>query len=61
MKKSQKINIFTTFSDAEESNAQKAANQSPLDRIKETVNLILRVYPINENNSNNHRIYFDRE
>ena len=61
MKNSQKINIFKTFSDAEESNAQKAVNQSPLDRIKETVQLILRVYPINENNSNNHRIYFDRE
>ena len=61
MKNSQKINIFHSFLDAEESNARKAANQNPLDRIKETVKLILRIYPINENNSNNHRIYFDRE
>jgi hypothetical protein len=36
-------------------------NQNPVDRIRETVQLILRVYSTNEKKPRINKIYFDKE
>ncbi len=56
-----KINIFNSISKAEEAQVKYVSEQSPLDRIKETVELILRVYSIEPKKPNTNRIYFDKE
>ena len=58
MKHSQKINLFRTIEEAEEFNAYQVFIQSPKDRIRETVKLILRVYSVNKKVSSN-KINFD--
>ena len=58
MKNSQKINLFRTIEEAEEFNAYQVFVQSPKDRIRETVELILRIYPKKERASIN-KINFD--
>jgi hypothetical protein len=50
------------FSDAEAASAAERdfiLNQSPIERIRETVQLILRVYPIKEKKDGPDKIYFD--
>ena len=46
MGQNMKLHIFTSFDEAERANAAEAAKQPPLERIKETVELILRVYGV---------------
>ncbi len=58
MKHSQKINLFRTIEEAEEFNAYQVFIQSPKDRIRETVQLILRVYSEKKKISSN-KINFD--
>lgn len=55
-----KINIFFSNEEEQEFNYLKILNQNPIDRIKETVALILRVYPIKEKTKGNNRINFER-
>ncbi len=59
MYKSKTISIFNSLNEAEEYWAMKAAEQSPVDRIKETVQLILKVYPLKDRKPNTNKIYFD--
>lgn len=56
-----KINIFDSISKAEEAQIKYASEQSPIERIKETVELILRVYSTEPKKPNTNRIYFDKE
>jgi hypothetical protein len=58
MKHSQKINLFHTIEEAEEFNAYQVFIQSPKDRIRETVQLILRIYSVKKKISSN-KINFD--
>ena len=44
--KKMKLRIFSSFEEAAEAEAADNARQAPLDRIKETVELILRVYGV---------------
>ncbi len=41
-----KLRIFKSFEEADEAEARDAAIQSPVERIRETVELILRVYGV---------------
>lgn len=59
MYKSKTISIFNSLSEADEYWAIKAAEQNPVDRIKETVQLILKVYPLKDRKPNTNKIYFD--
>ncbi len=43
-KNKKRIVFFNSFEEQEEYNASVAATQNPVERIKETVHLILRVY-----------------
>jgi hypothetical protein len=56
-----KINIYSNSDEAAESQAEYIVNQNPIDRIKETVKLILRVYSLSEKRQNTNKIYFDKE
>jgi hypothetical protein len=58
MKHAQKINLFRTIEEAEEFNAYQIFVQSPKDRIRETVQLILRIYSEKKKISSN-KINFD--
>lgn len=58
MNRSRKINLFHTMKEAEEFNAYQIFMQSPKDRIRETVQLILRIYSVNKKASSN-KINFD--
>ena len=42
--KKERLRIFHSFEEAEETELQKAANQKPVERLRETVELILRIY-----------------
>ncbi len=59
--KKNKITVYRDFSHAAEDEAKYIANQSPIDRIRETVQLILRVYSMNEKTPNTNKIYIDKE
>lgn len=56
-----KISIYTSFDQAAEAEEKYIAQQNPIDRIKETVQLILRIYSIHEKKPNTNKIYFDKE
>lgn len=56
-----KITIYSNLDEAAETQAQYIVNQNPIDRIKETVQLILRVYTLSEKKQNINKIYFDKE
>lgn len=43
-----KLRIFSSFEKANEADAMDAAMQAPMDRIRDTVQLILRVYGVTE-------------
>lgn len=60
MSNQNKINIFFSNEEEQEFNYLKILNQNPIDRIKETVALILRVYPIKKKTKGNNRINFER-
>jgi hypothetical protein len=56
MKKNSRIVIDTN--QVHEEQAKYIAAQHPIDRIRETVQLILRVYPLSKNHSKS--IYIDK-
>ncbi|MDP1800189.1 MAG: hypothetical protein Q8L81_02465 [Bacteroidota bacterium] len=58
--KSKEIKIYSSFEEAAEAEAFYVANQDPIERIRETVQLILKVFPINEKIPNTDKIYIDR-
>jgi len=55
------IKIHSGFDAAAEARAIYVAQQNPVDRIKETVQLILRVFPLSEKKPNTNKIYIDKE
>jgi len=57
---SKDLKIFTNINEAAEAEGLYTSNQKPLDRIKETVELILRVFPMSERTPNTNKIYIDR-
>ena len=56
---SKDIKIFSDAEAASEAEMDFVLNQSPIERIRETVQLILRVYPIKEKKEGPDKIYFD--
>jgi hypothetical protein len=58
---SKKINIYLNLDEAAEAQVQYVVNQNPINRIKETVQLILRVYSLSEKKQKINKIYFDKE
>jgi len=52
--------VFSSLEAANQADYQSAASQDPIERIRETVQLILRVYPINERKKSTNRIYFNK-
>ncbi len=58
--KSREIKIYSSFEEAAEAEAIYVANQDPIERIRETVQLILKVFPLNEKIPNTDKIYIDR-
>lgn len=56
-----KIHIHSDLDKAAEAQAEYVINQNPVDRIRETVQLILRVYSTREKKPRVNKIYFDRE
>jgi hypothetical protein len=54
-----KITVHENLEKLSESQAIYAASQSPVERIKETVELILRVFPLKKKKANTNHIYFD--
>ncbi len=61
---SKKLRVFHSFKEAEDAENVDAANKSPVERIKETVQLILRVYGVTQRELNmrkkNNRITITR-
>jgi hypothetical protein len=55
------ITIHSSLNQAAEEQASYVAMQSPVDRIRETVQLILRVYSSSPKKANTNQIYFDKE
>lgn len=55
------ITIHSDFDEAAEAQEKYIAQQNPVERIKETVQLILRVYSISPKKPNTSLIYFDKE
>ena len=60
-KKYGNIVIHSNIEEAAEAEALYISNQNPIDRIRETVQLILRVYSQNEKVPNTKNIYIDKE
>ena len=56
-----KIHIHSDLDKAAEAQVEYVINQNPVDRIRETVQLILRVYSAREKKPRVNKIYFDRE
>lgn len=46
--KSKTIPIFNSLIEAEGNQTMKVAEQNPIEKIKETVQLILKVYPLKD-------------
>ena len=61
MSYSKKIHIHSDINKASETQAEYVINQDPVDRIRETVQLILRVYSTKEKKPRINKIYFDKE
>ena len=59
--KSRDVKIYTSFEEAAEAEAMEVAKQDPIERIRETVQLILRVFPLSEKKVNTNKIYIDKE
>lgn len=57
--KGKDFKVFSSIEAANEADYLSAALQDPIDRLRETVQLILRVYPINERKKSTNKIYFD--
>jgi hypothetical protein len=55
------IKFSSDFNQAAEEQAKYIANQNPIDRIKETVQLILRIYSMSQKKPNTNIIYIDKE
>lgn len=53
-----KINIFKNKEELNNASYLKASEQSPVERLRETVQLILRVYALEPKKPNTNRIYF---
>lgn len=58
---SKKIHIHSDSDKAAEAQTEYIINQDPVERIRETVQLILRVYSTNEKKPRVNKIYFDKE
>ena len=58
---SKKIHIHSDPDKAAEAQAKYIINQDPVERIRETVQLILRVYSSVEKKPRVNKIYFDKE
>ncbi|MES2513811.1 MAG: hypothetical protein V4580_06675 [Bacteroidota bacterium] len=56
-----KISIYSNSDKAAEAQTLYTINQDPVERIRETVQLILRVYSTVEKRPNTNKIYFDKE
>ena len=59
-----KIHVFHSFEEQEIHNLKITAAQNPIERVKNTVQLILRMYqmnPIKKNPKNEYKIFIDRE
>lgn len=54
------LKIFADISSLNESQSPYTIQQNPIDRIKETVELILRVFPREEKIQHVNKIYFDK-
>jgi hypothetical protein len=61
MSYSKKIHFHSDLDKAAEVQAEYVINQDPIDRIRETVQLILRVYSTTEKKPRINKIYFDKE
>lgn len=61
MSYSKKIHIHANIDRASEAQSEYVINQNPVDRIRETVQLILRVYSTKEKKPRVNKIYFDKE
>lgn len=61
MSYSKKIHIHTNIDKASEAQSEYVINQDPVERIRETVQLILRVYSSKEKKPRINKIYFDKE
>ena len=61
MPNSKKIHIHSDLDKAAEAQAKYIVNQDPVDRIRETVQLILKVYSTKEKKPRINKIYFDKE
>jgi hypothetical protein len=59
--KNHTIKFYSDFNQAAEEQAKYIANQNPIDRIKETVQLILRIYSMSPKKTNTNIIYIDKE
>jgi hypothetical protein len=59
--KNHTIKFYSDFNHAAEEQAKYIANQNPINRIKETVQLILRIYSMSPNKPNTNIIYIDKE
>lgn len=55
------IAIHSNPDEAAEEQAKYVARQTPVERIRETVQLILRVYSFSSKKTNTNKIYFDKE
>lgn len=53
--KGMKLRIFNSWDEAERAEALNNSRQHPLERIKETVELILRVYGVTQKQLNDRR------
>lgn len=53
--KGMKLRVFHSWEEAEAADIQESLHQSPVERIRETVSLILRVYGVTEEDLNRRR------
>ncbi len=55
-----RLQIFSSFEEAEMSELRESAKRTPEERLRDTVSLIKRVFAkeLKENTSNDNRIYF---
>lgn len=51
--KSRHLQVYDSFEDASAKEAQRTLEQPPIERLRETVGLILRVYGLNRENLKN--------